>query len=179
MTDTRRKFDLDSFAMKLTGGNRMVTFALLLGLGVFMFFWPNTAIKLVVRVAGAVFVVLGAQYVSGWYRGGQRGYRNTALMGAALVAAGLFMLLTPGTIVKVLNLAAAVFLLVHGIATFNTALAQKQTNPRGWLMAAVIAGATVLLGLFCLFGHAATDIIVRVVGVALIVNGVTQFLAAR
>ena len=53
MTDTRRKFDLDSFAMKLTGGNRMVTFALLLGLGVFMFFWPNTAIKLVVRVAGA------------------------------------------------------------------------------------------------------------------------------
>ncbi len=179
MTNTRRNFDLNSFAMNLTGGNRLVTVGLLLGLGIFMFFWPNTAIQIVIRIVGAVLVVLGAQYVSGWYRGGQRGEKNVAVMGAVLIAAGLFLLLTPGTIVKVLNVAAGVFLLIHGVTTFNTALAQKQVNPQGWLISAAIAAATVILGLVCLFSHFGTDIFVRIIGGALVVNGITQYLATR
>ncbi len=178
MSQYYKKFNLN-FISRMTGGNRIATLVLLAGLGLFMLFWPNTAIEIVVRIAGAVLVVLGGQYLYSWFRGDRRGDMQPVIIGAVIALAGLFLLLSPGAIVSILNIAAGIALILYGIATLNTAMAVKQSNSNQWITTAVIAAATLILGVICLFSHTATSLIVRGVGIALIINAVTQFMATR
>ena len=177
MSQTNRKFSL-SFVSEMTGGNRIATLVLLAGLGVVMLFWPNATLEVAVCIAGVVLMFLGAWYVFSWYRGGRLGDKEPVIIGAILALIGLFLLVSPGFVVTMVNVVAGILLIIFGCITLNGALASRQEGSRQWLVSAVIGAATLIFGIVCLFSHNATDLIVRGAGVALIVNAVSQFLSS-
>ncbi len=179
MGQTRRNFDFGSVFDSFTGGSRLTTALLLVGLGIFLFFWPSTAVGIVVRIVGAVLILLGVQYLATWYRVSRGSDQTLLILGAAVAVIGLFLVLSPGTVVKVLNVAAGIFLLIHGVTTLGTALAARQNGSSGWIFTACVACVTIVLGLMCLFTHTATNTVVRIVGASLIVNGVMQYISLR
>lgn len=176
MSQINRKFSLN-FVSEMTGGNRVATLVLLAGLGVFLFFWPNTALTLIIRIVGAVLLVLGGQYILSWYRGGMLGDREPVVIGGVLALIGLFFLLSPGTLVGMVNVVAGILLIIYGYTTLSAALASREGSSGRWIISAAIAAATLIFGIVCLFSHAATTLIVRGIAIALIINAVSQFLS--
>ena len=176
MSQTNRKFNL-TFVSEMTGGNRIATFVVLAGLGVLMLFWPNATLNVAVCIAGAVLMFLGAWYVFSWYRGGRLGDKEPVLIGAILALIGLFLLVSPGFVITMVNVVAGILLIIFGYITLSGALASRQDVSKQWIISAVIGAATLIFGIVCLFSHNATNLIVRGVGVALIINAVSQFIA--
>ncbi len=178
MSQTNRRFDINAYASSLTGGSRLAAAVLLVGLGIFMFFWPATSTILVIRIVGIVLLLLGGQYLLSWYRSRSTD-RSLMLFGGAVALVGLFLLLFPGLIRSILNIAAGVFLLLYGFSALSTMTIERRSGSGQWIFAAAVACITLVLGFICLFSGTATNTIVRIVGAALIVNGIFQYLASR
>ena len=176
MSQTNRKYTL-TFVSEMTGGNRIATLILLAGLGVFMLIWPNATLNVAIRIVGAVLMFLGAWYIFSWYRGGRLGDREPVFIGAVLAAIGLFLLVSPGFIVTAVNVVAGILLIIYGYTTLSAALSWREGSSGRWIISAAIAAATLIFGIVCLFTHNFSNTLVRIAGIALIINAASQFLA--
>ena len=101
-------------------------------------------------------------------------YTSTLFRGIVLCAMGIFLIVKPDFIFKIIAIAFGLYMLFSGIVSLSDALAIRKGSGK-WQMPCVMAAITILLGIVILCDPLFTvDSAVRIMGAALLISGVTN-----
>ncbi len=104
-------------------------------------------------------------------------YSPLVLRGIIFGAIGLFLIVKPDFIFKVIAIACGFYMLFSGIVSIANALDIKKAG-REWIFPMVTASVTAVLGLVILLNPLApVNIAITILGIALIVSGIANFIS--
>ena len=152
-----------------------VTALLTIALGVVLVAWPMEVTGLICRVLGALLVVMGAVYIFGYF---VEGWGILAFKDAPLfLLLGVWIFITPGSVVTLVPIVIGVVLLVHSLRDFQMASEAKQNGSDRWIILFLLALLNCVFGVVCIcdsFGI--VSVAVRILGIALIYDGISNMI---
>lgn len=152
-----------------------VTALLTIALGVVLVAWPMEVTGLICRVLGALLVVMGAVYIFGYFVEGRGILAITG--GLLFLLLGVWIFITPGSVVTLVPIVIGVVLLVHSLRDFQMASEAKQNGSDRWMILFLLALLNCVFGVVCIcdsFGI--VSVAVRILGIALIYDGISNMI---
>ena len=152
-----------------------VTALLTIALGVVLVAWPMEVTGLICRVLGALLVVMGAVYIFGYFVEGRGILSITG--GLLFLLLGVWIFITPGSVVTLVPIVIGVVLLVHSLRDFQMASEAKQNGSDRWMILFLLALLNCVFGVVCIcnsFGI--VSVAVRILGIALIYDGISNMI---
>ncbi len=152
-----------------------VTALLTIALGVVLVAWPMEVTGLICRVLGALLVVMGAVYIFGHFVEGRGILAITG--GLLFLLLGVWIFITPGSVVTLVPIVIGVVLLVHSLRDFQMASEAKQNGSDRWMILFLLALLNCVFGVVCIcdsFGI--VSVAVRILGIALIYDGISNMI---
>ncbi len=176
---------MKDFLEKLQSMTALTAVAMLI-LGILLIVNPYGAILTVCRIVGCILLLAGIALVfmflikRGWETGSPWDIA-VCVLGAVLLAVGIFVILRPRSIVAFANLLFAVVLFLHGIYDFREMLKLKRLKDDKWWIGLILTGITFVMGFLLLASPFALPVFVTIAtGAFLIFDGaVALFLAFR
>lgn len=146
---------------------------LTIGLGVVLIAWPMEVTGLICRILGAILVVMGAVYIFGYVMEGRSILTVTG--GLLFLLLGVWIIITPESIVVFVPIVIGVILLVHSLKDFQMASEAKKCGSERWMILFLLALLNCAFGVICIcdsFG--VISVAVRVLGIALVYDGISN-----
>ena len=176
---------MKEFLQKLQSMTALTAVAMLI-LGILLMVNPMGAILTVCRIVGCILLLAGIALVfmflikRGWETGSPWDIA-VCVLGAVLLAVGIFVILRPGSIVEFVNLLFAVVLFLHGIYDFREMLKLKRLRDDKWWVSLILTAVTFVMGFFLLASPFMASVFVTMAaGAFLLFDGaVALFLAFR
>ena len=176
---------MKEFLQKLQSMTALTAAAMLI-LGILLMVNPMGAILTVCRIVGCILLLAGAALVfmflikRGWETGSPWDIA-VCVLGAVLLAVGIFVILRPGSIVEFVNLLFAVVLFLHGIYDFREMLKLKRLRDDKWWVSLILTAITFVMGFLLLASPFMASVFVTMAaGAFLLFDGaVALFLAFR
>ncbi len=146
-------------------------------LGVFLIAWPESAIKYLVIMVGAIFGISGLWAIIGYYTNSSKGY-NFPVIGAGSLILGIILISAPSFFINILMYILGGLLIIAGInqiVQLNVARKWSMVPPVFYVIPVLIllAGLLVLINPF-----AAASIPFIILGVSCLVYGLSDFINA-
>ncbi|MCI9122893.1 MAG: DUF308 domain-containing protein [Eubacterium sp.] len=135
--------------------------------------WPMEVTALICRILGALLAIMGAVYLFGYFMEGKGILTVTG--GLLFLLLGVWIFITPGSIVTLVPIVIGVVLLVHSLKDFQMAAQAKQNGSERWIVLFLLAFLNCAFGVVCIcdsFGL--VSVAVRLLGFALIYDGVSN-----
>ncbi len=148
---------------------------LTIALGVVLIAWPMEVTGLICRILGAILVVMGAVYIFGYVMEGRSILTVTG--GLLFLLLGVWIIITPESIVALVPIVIGVILLVHSLKDFQMASEAKKCGSERWMILFLLALLNCAFGVICIcdsFG--VISVAVRVLGIALVYDGISNML---
>ena len=140
----------------------------ILVLGILFIAWPDTMVKIVAYIVGAIFIVKGAYQVINYFieKGQNNFFNNNLLFGVISILIGVAALVIGEDIANVFRIVVGIWMIYESLVRVNTAIKLSSDNISDWKYVMIIALIIMLLGIFVTFNDVTT-----VIGWMMIVAG--------
>lgn len=162
--------------------NTLITAIVFTVLGLFLVIFPGFASSIIGYVLGAGILVMGIITLITYFINLDSflWYQFDFLIGLFETLIGLFILTHPGIILASIPFVFGLILFIHGIAGIGPAVEMKKYYPdsKRWISSLILAIVSMVLG-FIIFSRpfGATEITLRIIGVCLLYDAITDFIA--
>lgn len=139
---------------------------------------PNAAALTICSLLGWIILLSGVVSVIFYLRGNRSFWEMSGLVLAIIgILLGIFIIRTPGVIVKFLGYLMAGILLIHGINDVREAIEVKGYRDEGWMIALILGVISILFGILIIWNpFSSAAVLMTIIGIALIYDGVTDLL---
>lgn len=163
--------------MKKVLGNFTVLSVFCIVMGIALIIRPDFFTRVVGLVVGGVITAMGAVALLRYFIRTKTDPNNASglISGVILVLAGVFVMVRPDFIPKVIAFVFGAYMLISGITNIQGAFALKKNNSTRWTKALVIAVLTTLAGLMLVINPILlADVTSRLMGVCLLISGMSN-----
>ena len=163
--------------MKKVLGNFTVLSVFCIVMGIALIIRPDFFTRVVGLVVGGVITAMGAVALLRYFIRTKTDPNNASglISGVILVLAGVFVMVRPDFIPKVIAFVFGAYMLISGITNIQGAFALKKNNSTRWTKALVIAVLTTLAGLMLVINPILlADVTFRLMGVCLLISGMSN-----
>ena len=152
----------------------LVSAALCTVLGLVLVIWPEQTIDIVCKALAVGLVILGIVNLVSYF--GNRGmHLFSGALGLIVILVGIWIFLSPESIVSVVPIVIGVILVLHGVQDIKMAIETKQNGYDRWWAMLLIAIVSLVFGVLCIVtAFGVVTLAMQFVGVALIYDGVTD-----
>lgn len=143
--------------------------------GAVLFVWPGLGMEVLCRICGVFFLIYGLAKLSGYFAKDlfQLAFQFDFGLGIVSMILGALLIFRTDYIVGFLAFCIGIFMLVDGALKIQTALEAKRFGIERWKWILITAIAAGMIGTLLLFSPMkATDLIVRMVGLSICLDGV-------
>lgn len=164
--------------MKKILKSTLITALVLIALGIYMVLSPGAALSNIIKVIGIAIIVAGAVTVLLYVLNKEGNSLTTLAAGIILVVAGIVFLVKPGAIEKIFPTVVGILVIVNGVLNLIASLKARKAGAPVWIVGLILSVLTVALGIMILTQPLfLMNQIVRIVGIVLIVMGVSSLLS--
>ncbi len=159
-------------------GSWIVNSLLCVLVGLVLTIWPGAIVSAANYILGGIVLVVGIIYLAVSFWGNQGSFMKGfgIFFSIILICVGVFMLLRPDIVLSIFPMIVGGIIVVHGILDLKNGITLGMRKYRFWWIALIISVATIGLGVLLLFNPiSAIELAFRVIGVILIVDGVSDF----
>jgi uncharacterized membrane protein HdeD (DUF308 family) len=163
--------------MKKVLGNFTVLSVFCIVMGIALIIRPDFFTRVVGLVVGGVITAMGAVALLRYFIRTKTDPNNASglISGGILVLAGVFVMVRPDFIPKVIAFVFGAYMLISGITNIQGAFALKKNNSTRWIKAMVSAVLTTLAGLMLVINPILlADVTFRLMGVCLLISGMSN-----
>ena len=146
-------------------------------LGVALIIDPGFFTKAIGYVIGGLITAYGVVELVKYFAKGKEHmeYSFCLVRGIILCAIGIFIIVRPDFIPKVIAIICGFYMLISGIVNIQDSLNLKRANIESWKVSCIPAVITTVVGIVLLFDPMiAADTAMIVMGIALLISGVTN-----
>ena len=160
-------------------GNYLLLSALCILLGLFFIIWPEKINNVISYIIGGVIILLGVLDISRFLMtsSNPEGVGPVGIIrGIIFGAIGLFLILKPDFVFRVISFAFGIYMLASGsLSLYDAMRIRKHNNGAGWQPTCVMASITIIIGLVMLFAPFTQYV---VLGVMLVISGISNVFGA-
>ena len=129
-------------------------------LGVLFIAWPETMVKLVSYIVGAIFIVKGGFQIINYFmeKGQNDFFNNDLLVGVISILIGVTALVLGKDIANIFRIVVGIWLIYESLVRINTAVKLSSAGIPIWKYILLIALAVLVLGIFVTFNDISTII---------------------
>lgn len=167
---------MDNFLKKIKA-NYMVSAAFLALFGLVLLIWPKTSTTVICMALGCVLIVCGViRLAVFWLNRDDSLYSTMNLVsGIVLVAVGVWIVVKPETIMVMVPIVIGIIVIFHSFHDFGQAANLYKAGYDKWWVALLLGLITAGLGiLLAVNPFEAAETIVRVIGICLIYDGISD-----
>lgn len=153
-----------------------------IALGILLAFWPGVTVITVVYLLALYLAVSGAASLVAYFRSSGERYRSPAVLANAIVllVLALFVFLFPQFVGGFFSLILGILLALGGLVNVVRSIELRAYRGSTWVVALVLSAAIALGGIVIVVNpFATTAVFVLVLGVLLIVKGVSDLVIER
>lgn len=146
-------------------------------LGIALIIDPNFFTAAIGYVIGGLFTAFGAVELIRYFAMGRddQSYSSSLVRGIILAAIGIFIIIRPDFIPKVIAVVCGLYMLISGIVNIQDSLNLRRAGVESWNVSCISAAVTTLVGILLLFDPLILgETAMIVLGIALLVSGVTN-----
>lgn len=146
-------------------------------LGIALIIDPNFFTDAIGYVIGGLFTAFGAVELIRYFAMGKddQSYSSSLVRGIILAAIGIFIIIRPDFIPKVIAVVCGLYMLISGIVNIQDSLNLRRAGVESWNVSCISASVTTLVGILLLFDPLILgETAMIVLGIALLVSGVTN-----
>ncbi len=150
---------------------------LFIGLGIFLIVMPNITITTIIYLLGGVLAISGAVALISYFRKKGKNAQVTSVLtnGIILILLALVAFLFPEVLASFFSFALGIILILCGVVNTVRAVQLRVFGGYSWIVALIISLLIVAGGFVIVWNPFATTMLFTVVlGVLLLVNGVTD-----
>ncbi|SFC54687.1 HdeD family acid-resistance protein [Ruminococcus albus] len=158
-------------------GNFTVLSVFCIVMGIALIIRPDLFTRVVGLVIGGIITTMGAVALLRYLIRTRTDPDNASglVSGVVLIIAGVFVMVRPDFIPKVIAFVFGAYMLISGITNIQGAFLLKKTNSTRWTKALVIAGLTTLAGMMLVINPILlADVTARLMGVCLLISGMSN-----
>lgn len=159
-------------------GSWLVTSLMCILIGLVFAIWPEMVANAANYILGGIILIVGIIYLAMSFWSKQRNFLTGfgIIFSVVLIVIGVFMLLKPGFVLSLFPMIVGGIIIIHGIIDLKRSIELASLKYKLWWIALIIAVATIGLGVLLVFNpFSAVTLAFRIIGVILIVDGVSDF----
>lgn len=163
--------------LKERKSNAVITAVILLVFGAVLLIWPAMSMRVLCTflgtglAAGGFFRVL--DYI--FHRDGSLYFQGSLVLGVVLMALGVWIVLKPESILLLVPVIVGVIVILNGITDIRQCIELYRAGYERWWAVLLVGILTVFLGALLVWNpFTAVNTLVRVIGVLLIYNGISN-----
>lgn len=140
--------------------------------------WPEVVVNAANYILGGIILVVGIIYLalSFWSKKGSIWTGFGMIFSVILIVIGVFMILKPEFVLSLFPMIVGGIIVIHGLLDLKHSIELATFKYRFWWIGLIISAATIGLGVLLLFNpFSAVTLAFRIIGVILIVDGVSDF----
>lgn len=167
---------MDNFLKKIKA-NYMASAALLALFGLVLLIWPKTSTTVICMALGCVLIVCGViRLAVFWLNRDDSLYSTMNLVsGIVLVAVGVWIVVKPEIIMVMVPIVIGIIVIFHSFHDFGQAASLYKASYDKWWVALLLGLITAGLGVLLVVNpFEAAETIVRVIGICLIYDGISD-----
>lgn len=152
----------------------LISAILCIAFGIVLMIWPLEVTSIICRILSVILIIMGAVYLVSYFINGDNNKFKVA-GGLIILLIGVWILLKPESVIKLIPIIIGVVLLIHAIEDFKLAFQTKAGNYSGWWSILLLALISGILGVLCIcdsFGM--VQIGMMIIGICLIYDGVSD-----
>jgi uncharacterized membrane protein HdeD (DUF308 family) len=143
-------------------------------LGVVLLFWPAETIDIFCKVLAVGLIIMGGMQLLSYFAD-RLNNPFSGIIGAVILLVGLWVFLSPQSVVSLIPIVIGVVLVIHGIQDIKMALEAKSNGYGNWGVMMIIAIVGVALGALCIVNaFGLVTLATQIIGIALIYDGLTD-----
>lgn len=157
--------------------NVVISAALCILLGIVLVVWPGLSMQIVCTAIGAVLLIGGGVRLAAYFtaKDGSVYSQMNLIMGIILAVVGIWILLQPDKVLAIIPIIVGIVIALHGVNNLQQAITLCKEQYDKWWVALILGLLTVGFGALLIFKpFAALDTAVRLIGVFLIYDGVSD-----
>lgn len=159
-------------------GSWLVSSLLCILIGIVFAIWPEIVANAANYILGGIILIVGIVYLAISFWSKQRNFLTGfgIIFSVVLIVIGVFMLLKPEFVLSLFPMIVGGIIIIHGIIDLKRSIELASLKYKLWWIALIIAVATIGLGVLLVFNpFSAVTLAFRIIGVILIVDGVSDF----
>ena len=159
-------------------GSWLVSSLLCILIGSVFAIWPEIVANAANYILGGIILIVGIIYLAMSFWSKQRNFLTGfgIIFSVVLIVIGVFMLLKPEFVLSLFPMIVGGIIIIHGIIDLKRSIELASLKYKLWWIALIIAVATIGLGVLLVFNpFSAVTLAFRIIGVILIVDGVSDF----
>lgn len=159
-------------------GSWLVSSLLCILIGIVFAIWPEIVANAANYILGGIILIVGIIYLAMSFWSKQRNFLTGfgIIFSVVLIVIGVFMLLKPEFVLSLFPMIVGGIIIIHGIIDLKRSIELASLKYKLWWIALIIAVATIGLGVLLVFNpFSAVTLAFRIIGVILIVDGVSDF----
>ncbi len=159
-------------------GSWLVTSLMCILIGLVFVIWPEMVANAANYILGGIILIVGIIYLAMSFWSKQRNFLTGfgIIFSVVLIVIGVFMLLKPEFVLSLFPMIVGGIIIIHGIIDLKRSIELASLKYKLWWIALIIAVATIGLGVLLVFNpFSAVTLAFRIIGVILIVDGVSDF----
>ena len=159
-------------------GGWIATSILCILIGWVFVIWPEIIVNTANYILGGIILVMGIVYLAISFWAKQRSVLTGfgVFFSVILIVVGVFMLTKPEIVLSIFPMIIGGIVLVHGVVDLKHSIELGVLKYKNWWIALLIALVTIGLGVLLLFNpFSAVELAFRIIGVILIVDGISEF----
>lgn len=157
--------------------NVVISAALCILLGIVLVVWPGLSMQIVCTAIGAVLLIGGGVRLAAYFtaKDGSVYSQMNLITGIILAVVGIWILLQPDKVLAIIPIIVGIVIALHGVNNLQQAVTLCKEQYDKWWVALILGLLTVGFGVLLIFKpFAALDTAVRLIGVFLIYDGVSD-----
>lgn len=157
--------------------NVVISAALCILLGIVLVVWPGLSMQIVCTAIGAVLLIGGGVRLAAYFtaKDGSVYSQMNLITGIILAVVGIWILLQPDKVLAIIPIIVGIVIALHGVNNLQQAVTLCKEQYDKWWVALILGLLTVGFGALLIFKpFAALDTAVRLIGVFLIYDGVSD-----
>ena len=152
---------------------KLVTAIVAIVLGIVFVANPEGAGSVVCKVAGVAMLVLSVALLVKYFSSA-RLFPENLIFSAVLLLLGIFFIAKWSVVLTVIGLFFGIFLVIDGAGKLRDGFDAFKEKSQGWWIWFLLAGATIVLGIFVMFGESEAESVMLLLGISLIIDGVSD-----
>lgn len=159
-------------------GSWLVSSLLCILIGSVFAIWPEIVANAANYILGGIILIVGIVYLAMSFWSKQRNFLTGfgIIFSVVLIVIGVFMLLKPVFVLSLFPMIVGGIIIIHGIIDLKRSIELASLKYKLWWIALIIAVATIGLGVLLVFNpFSAVTLAFRIIGVILIVDGISDF----
>lgn len=151
-------------------------------LGLLLLIWPNLAVNVLLNGIGIFCIVVGVILIVRYFMLDTRQaiVSNDLAIGLTWIAGGVLIIALKSLLISILPFFFGLIVLIGGLVKVQGALSFKRMNSVHWYLELICAVVSIVLGVLILLNPFSTALLLmRVIGAALLIEGVSDLISCR